>query len=74
MVRYIIAKHIGESDALYRKGHTYPLAIKVRFFSRRVSIYRRRGYYDEAVPGSERDFRNMESFEQVFQVTEWKDF
>lgn len=66
MVRYIIARHIGESDDYYRRGQTYPLAVKVRFFSKKVECYKRRGYYDEMEPGTHRKFANIEQFEKVF--------
>jgi hypothetical protein len=67
MVRYIIARHIGESDAYYTRKQTYPLAVKIRFFSKKVECYKRHGYYDEMDPGSHRVFANMESFEKVFK-------
>ena len=66
MVRYITARHIGESDAYYRRGKTYPLAVKIRFFSRKVECYKRRGYYDEMEEGTHRKFANIEAFEKVF--------
>lgn len=66
MVRHIIARHHGESDAYYKKDQRYPLAIKTRFFSRKVEIYKRRGYFDAMDPNSHRVFADMDSFERVW--------
>lgn len=66
MVRYVIARHHGESDAYYQQGQRYPLALKVRFFSRKIEVYKRRGYFDEMDPGSHRVYRDMDAFELVW--------
>jgi hypothetical protein len=66
MVKYITARHHGESDTYYQRGRTYPLALKVRFFSKKVEIYKRHGYYDEMDPGSHRVFADMDSFDKVW--------
>lgn len=66
MVKYILARHHGESDAYYKKGQRYSLAIKTRFFSKKVEIYKRHGYYDEMDPGSHRVFGDMDSFDKVW--------
>lgn len=66
MVTYITARHIGESDAFYQRGRTYPIAVKVGFFTRKVKIYARRGYYDNMIPDSHRVYKNIETFENVW--------
>lgn len=66
MVRYITAQHIGESDAFYERGRTYPLAVKIGFFTKKVQIYTRRGYYDGMVPESHRKFRDLDTFYSVW--------
>ena len=66
MVKYIVARHHGESDAYYQQGQRYPLAIKVRFFSKKVEVYKRRGYHDEMDPDSHRLYRDMDAFELVW--------
>lgn len=66
MVKYVVARHHGESDAYYQRGKRYPLALKVRFFSKKVEIYKRRGYFDEMDPGSHRVYRDMDAFELVW--------
>lgn len=52
MVRYVVAKYCGETSRFYEAGREYPLAIRNQYFGHRVSIYKRRGYYDEMAPGS----------------------
>lgn len=70
MVRYVTARYIDtEEDPYYKTNQQYPLAVKVRFFSRKVSVYKRRGYYDEMEPGTLREFRDIETFEKVFNIT-----
>ena len=66
MVRYVTARHTGESDAYYQRGRVYPLAVKVTFFKKKVHIYKRRGYYDEMQPGTHRIFGDIDSFEQTW--------
>lgn len=71
MVRYVSARYVGgeKTDSYYQHGQIYPLAIKVRFFRKRVSIYKRRGYYDDMQEGTLREFRDLESFERLFDIT-----
>lgn len=64
MVRYITAQYIGAGDDYYVRGRTYPLAVKTRFFSKKVSIYKRRGYYDAADEGSLRDYTSQDVFHE----------
>lgn len=66
MIQYIVARHHGESDAYYQQGQRYPLALKTRFFSKKVEIYKRRGYHDECDPGSHRVFGDMDAFDSVW--------
>lgn len=68
MVRYVIARHIADSDAFYKRKQVYPLAIKKSWFSKKVQIYKRRGYYDEMQEGTHRVFRDMDSFERTFRI------
>jgi len=67
MVRYIYARYKGDRDDYYQNNQNYPLAVKTRFWSKKISVYKRRGYYDEMSPGSLRNFKNEESFNQTFQ-------
>jgi hypothetical protein len=62
MVRYVVAKYCGETSHHYETGNQYPLAIKTRLFSHRVSIYRRHGYHDEMVPGSLVEYEDWYDF------------
>lgn len=68
MVRYVIARHRGESDAFYRRKQVYPIAIKTSWFSKKVQIYKRHGYFDDMQDGTHRVFANMESFNSVWHI------
>lgn len=63
MVRHITAQYIGEGDTYYQRGRNYPLAVKIGFFTKKVQIYKRRGYYDEMEPGTHRVYKNLETFD-----------
>lgn len=64
MVRYVVARYTGAGDDYYVRGQQYPLAVKVRFFSKKVSVYKRRGYYDEMCLGSLRDYSDQNVFNE----------
>lgn len=71
MVRYVTARYVGgeDTDTYYRHNQTYPLAIKTRMFRKKVSIYKRHGYYNDMHPDSLRHFRSIESFSNLFVIT-----
>lgn len=62
MIRYISAQYIGDADDNYTRGKTYPLAVKTRLFTKKVSVYQRHGYYDAMCPGSLRDYKDSDLF------------
>lgn len=67
MVRYVTAKYCGETSRFYETGNEYPLAVRVNYFGHKVSIYKRRGYYDEMAVGS------LAHYEDWFDFSEsWK--
>jgi len=68
MVRYYIARHKGESDAYYRRKQVYPIAFKKSWFSKKVQVYKRRGYEEAMDPGSLRAYPNMAAFESVWRI------
>lgn len=67
MVRYLTARYAGGDDPYYQNGERYPLAIKTRMFRKKISIYKRRGYYDEMQEGSYREYVDMIDFLQSFK-------
>ena len=68
MVRYYIARHKGESDAYYQRKKVYPIAFKKSFFSKKVQVYKRRGYYDEMEPDTHRTYPDIAAFESVWRI------
>lgn len=67
MRRYLVARYVGDEDPYYKKGNQYPLAIKTRMFSKKVSIFKTRGYLNQCEQGSERNFPNMRAFLSLFK-------
>jgi len=68
MVRYIYARYIGDQDDYYKNNQNYPLAIKTRWIRKKVSIYKRRGYYDEMQSGSLREYATIDQFNQQWKI------
>jgi len=68
MVRYIYARYIGDQDDYYKNNQNYPLAIKTRWIRKKVSIYKRRGYYDEMQFGSLREYATIDQFNQQWKI------
>lgn len=66
MVKYASARHVGEGDSYYQRGRVYPIAIKIGFFSKKIQVYKRRGYYDEMEPGTHRVYRDMDAFDKIW--------
>lgn len=67
MRRLIVARYVGDDDAYYKKGNQYPLSIKTRLFSKKVSIFKTRGYLNQCDQGSEREFPDMRAFITLFK-------
>lgn len=70
MRRHVIARYIGgrDSDTYYNHKQTYPIGIRTRLFSKKVTVYKRRGYFDSADVNSIREFPNMEACNQLFKI------
>lgn len=67
MTRYLVARYDGSFDLYYRKGQRYPLAIKTRLFRKKVTIYKTRGYFNQMEEGTQRDYRDMQTFLTMFK-------
>jgi len=72
MKKFYIVRYVGGrgSDPYYGHDQTYPVAIKRRLFSKKVTLYKRRGYRDQMDPGSDRTFRDMYTLQKLFKIIE----
>lgn len=69
-MRHIIARYIGgkDTDPYYKHKQVYPLAIRKRWFNKRIVIYKRRGFHEEPERDSQREFRDMDTFGHLFKI------
>lgn len=70
MVRYLIGVYKGGKDKQFKHNQQYPIAVKTRWWKKQVSMYQRRGYYDEMQPGTLRNYVSKIEFNQYWSVTE----
>lgn len=72
MVRLVTARYVGGNDTIFpfQKNRTYPLAIKSRRLSKKISVYQRHGYYDAMNPGTLHHFANWDLFNNCWDVIE----
>jgi hypothetical protein len=72
MVRYVNATYAGSDDTYFtfKIGHSYPLAVKTRWWSSKVSVYQRHGYYDEMTFGTLHHFSNLDMFNNCWLIKE----
>jgi len=49
-------------------GAIYPLAIKKRWFGRKIFVYKRSGYDDNVTAGSLHQFPSMQEFKKCWQI------
>lgn len=67
MVRYLVCTYHGTSDK-FAKNQLHQLAVKTRWWSKKVSMYQRHGYYDEMMLGTLRHYPSWEKFTSNWEI------
>jgi hypothetical protein len=72
MVRYVDALCLPNHIAppYFARGKVYPLAIKKSWWSKKVSVYKRSGYYDYMQEGTFHKFNSWPEFDIAWQIIE----
>lgn len=72
MKRIFVAEYRGQrgNGLPFIIGQTYPIAVTKRFWSKRIEVYKTRGYLNHAQEGTEHSFNNIDEFNKCWEIKE----
>lgn len=72
MAYHFTAIYVGDNNNFFdlKKGQRYPLTVRKHWWSKRLAVYVRQGYFDDMVPGTLHHFRNWSMFNNFWRIKE----